>query len=101
MKLFKSLSRKERGAKRERLESATATDAEGNAKRVKSSEDASASASPSGEAHTPPGSVFRPPASDASFITSSVRKSTAETHGLRRRGGGASGADEFKHTFWC
>jgi CTD small phosphatase-like protein 2 len=84
MKLFKSLSRKERGAKRERLEES----AEDNAKRVKSSEDASASASPSGEAHTPPGSVFRPPASDASFITSSIRKSTA-----RRTGSGGAAAE--------
>jgi len=88
MKLFKSLSRKERGSKRGRLESATATDAEGNTKRLKSSEDASARASPSGEAHTPPGSVFRPPASDASFITSSVRKST-----VRRTGSGGAAAE--------
>ena len=72
MKLFKSLSRKERGTKRERR----GTDVREDSKRARTSAIAEDDASGSGAAHTPPGSRIRPPG-EASFITSSMRKTTA------------------------
>ena len=89
MKLFKSLSRKDGGSKRGRGESSSSPETDdGQTKRAKRADAASTSGG-SGES-TPPGSKIKPMSdASASFITSSVRKTST----VRKTGAGIPEAD--------
>ena len=89
MKLFKSLSRKDGGSKRGRGESSSSPETDdGQTKRAKRADAASTSGG-SGES-TPPGSKIKPMSdASASFITSSVRKTST----VRKTGAGIAEAD--------
>ena len=92
MKLFKSLSRKDGDGKRARGESASSPEtSDGQTKRAKRTADVASTSAGSGSGQsTPPGSKIKPMSdASASFITSSVRKTST----VRKTGAGIAEAD--------
>lgn len=92
MKLFKSLSRKDGDGKRARGESASSPEtSDGQSKRAKRTVDVASTSAGSGSGQsTPPGSKIKPMSdASASFITSSVRKTST----VRKTGAGIAEAD--------